>query len=72
MKVQRSRENIRRGLLVLLICLLTIYAPIELSRVIIKWGLSSELIFELIFMWLLYGVAVFIILVMVQRYVKQK
>ncbi len=60
------------GLFVLLICFLTIYAPMELSRVIINWGLAAEFIFELIFMWLLYGIAIFTISVIAQRHVKQK
>jgi len=60
-----------RGLLILLICFLTIYAPIELSRVIVNWGLAAEFIFELAFMWLFYGLALFIISVIVQRRVKK-
>jgi len=58
--------------LVLLICFLTMYAPIELSRVIVSWGLAAEFILELVFMWLFYGLAVFTISVMVQRRVKEK
>jgi len=46
------------GLLVLLVCFMTIYAPIELSRVIVRWGLASEFIFELIFIWLFYVLAI--------------
>jgi len=60
-----------RSLLILLICFLTIYAPIELSRVIVNWGLAAEFIFELAFMWLFYGLALFIISVIVQRRVKK-
>ena len=55
------------GLLVLLVFFLTIYAPIELSRVIFKWGLTSEFIFELIFIWLFYGLAILIVSLIVQR-----
>jgi len=55
------------GLLVLLVCFMTIYAPIELSRVIVRWGLASEFIFELIFIWLFYVLAILIVSVMVQR-----
>lgn len=61
-----------RGLLVLLVCFLTMYAPIELSRVIVNWGLTAEFIFELILMWILYGLAIFIISVIVLRRVKGK
>ena len=59
------------GLLILLICFLTIYAPIELSRVIVEWGLATEFILELVFMWLLYGLALFIISVIIQRHIKR-
>ena len=35
-KIQRGgSENTKKGLLILLVCLLTIYAPIELTRVIV-------------------------------------
>ena len=61
-----------RGLLVLLIFLLTMYAPIELSRVIVRWGLAAEFILELAFMWLFYGLAIFIILLIVRRRVQEK
>ncbi len=72
MKVRRSRENIRKGLLVWLIFPLTIYAPIELSRVIINWGLAPEFIFGLVFMWLFYVLALLIISIIVQEHIKQK
>ena len=51
---------------------MTIYAPIELSRVIVRWGLASAFIFELIFIWLFYVLAILIISVMVQRGTKRK
>jgi len=60
------------GLLGLLIFLLTLYAPIELSRVIVRWGLAPVFMFELIFMWLFYGSAVFIIARIVHRRVKRR
>jgi len=79
MKVKWGRENAMKGLLVLLIFFLTMYAPMELSRVIVSWGLATEFIFELAFMWLFYGLAVFIIslivqrrILLVQRHVKEK
>ena len=72
MAVKRGRENMMNGLLVLLIFLLTLYAPIELSRVIVSWGLAPVFMFELIFMWLFYGLAVFIIVLIVHGRVKQK
>ena len=72
MAVKRGRENIMNGLLVLLIFFLTLYAPIELSRVIVSWGLAPVFMFELIFMWLFYGSAVFMIARMVHGRVKQR
>ena len=72
MKVKRNRENTMRGLWVLLICFLTIYAPIELSRMIVSRGLTAGFIFELTLIWLFYGLAIFIISVTFQRRVKEK
>ena len=73
MEVRRTKErNVMRGLLVLLVCFLTMYAPIELSRVIVNWGLTAEFISELILMWIFYGLAIFIISVIVMRRVKEK
>ena len=60
------------GLLVLLVCLLTLYAPIELTRVIINWGLAADTAFEIVFMWLSYSLALFILSVIVPRHVKEK
>ena len=60
------------GLLVLVGCFLTIYASIELSQVIFKWGLTSEFIFELIFIWLFYSLAILIVSLIVQRSTKRK
>ena len=54
-------ENTKKSLLVLLICFLTIYAPIELTRVIVAWGLAPQFIFEVGFLWLFYGLAIFTI-----------
>ena len=73
MEARRTKErNVMRGLLVLLVCFLTMYAPIELSRVIVNWGLTAEFISELILMWIFYGLAIFIISVIVLRRVKEK
>ena len=72
MKVRISREKRNRGLLVLLVCFLTMYAPIELSRVIVNWGLAVEFIFELVFMWLFYVLALLILSIKVQGHIKQK
>ena len=56
-----GKQTTLKSLLVVLICLLTVYAPIELTRVIIAWGLSSQFIFEIAFVWLFYALALFII-----------
>ncbi len=56
-----------RGLLILLVCLLTLFAPIELTRVIINWGLSGRFIFEVCFMWFLYALAILTFSVVVVR-----
>ena len=51
---------------------MTIYAPIELSRVIVRWGLTSEFVVELIFIWLFYILAILIVSVMGQRVVQRR
>ena len=56
-----------RGLLILLVCLLTLFAPIELTRIIFNWGLSGRLIFEVCFIWFLYALAIFTFSVVVVR-----
>jgi len=56
----------------MLIGLLTVYAPIELSRVIVQWGLATKFIFELAFIWLSYSLALFLISVMIQQRIKEK
>jgi len=38
----------------LLVVLLTVYAPIELTRLIIIYGIDRALLFELTFMWFFY------------------
>jgi hypothetical protein len=40
--------------------------------VIVNWGLAPVFIFELTFMWLFYGLAVFIIALIVHRRLKQR
>ena len=72
-KVEKgSRENTMKGLLILLICLLTIYAPIELTRVIVAWGLAPQFMFEIAFLWLFYGIAIFVIAVKVRSSKKEE
>lgn len=44
-----------------LVILLTIYAPIELSRMIFAYGLEAQLIVELYFFWAFYLMGMFII-----------
>lgn len=57
----------KNSLLVLLILLLTIYAPIALSWRIVGWGLTPKLIFELVFMWSFYIGVITIIFVITRR-----
>ncbi|KKL92205.1 hypothetical protein LCGC14_1887040 [marine sediment metagenome] len=59
---------LKRLLLILLVCLLTLYAPIELTRVILDWeGFSNKFIFEIAFMWFPYVGAISILSVVVFR-----
>lgn len=51
----------RKGLVITLVCLLTLYAPLELSRVIIVYCLKPSTIFELCFLWVFYlGAIIFL------------
>ncbi len=50
-----------KALLIILICLLFVYSPVELTRVIIDWGLSGKFIFEIAFMWVFYLAGLFIV-----------
>ena len=54
-----------KSLLILLICLLTVYAPMELTRVIVEWGLSGWLVFEVCFIWLFYTTGIFLVSIIV-------
>ena len=40
--------------LIMLICFLMLYAPLELSRLIWNYGLADGRAFELAFIWVLY------------------
>ena len=56
----KKKFTLSRILVTVLICALTLYAPAELTRVIIDWdfsfhnGLLWEHIFEISFIWVLY------------------
>ena len=66
-KIEKGGRHIPiKGLMVLLICILTVYAPIELTRVIIAWGLTDRFIFEVIFVWLFYSLAILMISAMIR------
>ncbi|KKN16954.1 hypothetical protein LCGC14_0970710 [marine sediment metagenome] len=56
-------------LLILLIC--TLYAPVELTRVIINWGLSGKFLFEIVFMWLFYTIGVTFVAVASRRSIRK-
>lgn len=56
----------RRLLLVLVMLIGTMYAPIELSRVILDWeGFSAKFMFEIGFMWFFYALTIFMFSVVV-------
>jgi len=44
-----------------LIALLTLYAPLELTRVIILLGLNAEFLAEIVIVWTLYAGAIFFV-----------
>lgn len=44
----------KRLCLILIVCLLTLYPPVELTRLIVAYGLDTELILELVALWVLY------------------
>lgn len=44
----------KKALLITLVCFLTLYAPIELTRVIIVWGLTAKFVIEISVIWVLY------------------
>lgn len=52
--------------LLVIICLLTLYAPLELSRLIIRYGLDIELIGELSIIWVFYLAAMGILIKVVR------
>ena len=43
-----------KWLIILLVMILVLYPILELTRVIIDWGLAPRFIFELSFMWITY------------------
>jgi len=55
-----------KALIISGLCLLTIYAPLELSRLIILAGLEPEFIGELFFMWVFYLSAIAILIKVVK------
>ena len=50
-----------RIFLILLFCVLTVYAPTELTRVIIEWGLFGKFVFEVCFVWVFYALGIFVV-----------
>ena len=64
---QLNQSRRVRSLLIILVCMLTIYAPAELTRVIIAWDLSGQFIFEVFFIWILYAIAIFLISVLLAQ-----
>ncbi len=59
---------LKRLSLILLVCCLTLYAPIELTRVILDWeGFSGKFIFEVCFVWFFYALAILVVSLVVFR-----
>jgi len=57
-----------RWLLAILIILCTLYAPLELTRVILDWaGLTGQFAFEVIFIWVSYAAAVILLWLLCTR-----
>ncbi len=54
-------------LFIILICVLSIYAPIELTRVIINWGLFGKFVSEVCFVWFFYALAILLVSLVVFR-----
>ena len=59
--------RVRRVLLTLLICFLTLYAPIELTRVIVAWGLQGQFIGEVCLMWTMYITAMVVVYMRIRK-----
>ena len=54
---ERLETAARKLLISVLIVLLTVYGPVELTRVIYHWGIVGQFRFEIAFMWVLYVAA---------------
>ncbi len=52
-------------LLVFLVC--TLYAQVELTRVIINWSVSGKFLFEIAFMWVFYVIGITFVVVARRR-----
>lgn len=50
-----------KALWIALICLLTLYAPVELTCYIVDYGLDLSMVGELAFMWVTYLAAIVIL-----------
>ncbi len=60
-------------ILLLVFCVLILYAPIELTRVILDWeGFSNKFTFEIAFMWFPYVGAISILSVVVFRKLRKE
>ena len=55
-----------KAVVIIVLCALTLYAPIELTRVIIVYCLEPKTTFELGYLWLTYLVAVGILIKVVK------
>ncbi len=57
--------------LLLILLVSTLYAPVELTRVIINWGLSSRFLFEIVFIWLFYVIGITYVVVAGRRSIRR-
>ncbi len=53
-------KEVMKYLLITLIVLGSLYAPVELTRVIINWSTSGKFLFEIVFIWVFYVIAMII------------
>jgi len=53
--------------ILVIVCALTLYSPLELTNLIFKYGPFDGRVFELVFIWVTYIVAVSILIKVVKR-----
>ncbi len=58
--------------LLLILLVSTLYAPVELTRVIINWDLSGRFLFEIVFIWLFYVIGITSVVVAYRRSIRKR